>query len=128
MPRWTPNWQWTINSRMYFFGGTLNQSVRTSAENMSVADIRRKKMAFQNFESLVVYPPDSLAGVTVSDESRTFLTSVGLPESAAPFLDFAGPKNGVIQTAAKLWQLTPEFNRYLVIGSNGSGDPLCIDE
>ncbi len=56
------------------------------------------------------------------------LTTAGLPESAAPFLDFRVPDHGAVQTVAKLWQLAPEYNRYRVIGSNGSGDPLCIDE
>ena len=79
-------------------------------------------------ESLVVFPPNALADVAIPDESKTFLTTCGLPESAAPFLDFRVPDHGGLQTVAELWQLAPEYNRYSVVGSNGSGDPLCIDE
>lgn len=88
----------------------------------------RNRWCDEDAEPLVVYPQDALADVAISNESRVFLTSVGLPKSAAPFLDFVGPKNGVVQTAADLWQLAPDYKRYRVIGSNGSGDPLCIDE
>ncbi len=81
-----------------------------------------------NLESLVVFPPSALADVTIPDESKTFLTTGGLPKSAAPFLDFRVPDHGALRTIAELWQLAPEYNRYRVVGSNGSGDPLCIDE
>ena len=81
-----------------------------------------------DLESLVVYPLEALETLSIPEESRTFLTSAGLPESAAPFLDFRAPDHGALQTAAELWRLEPEYERYHVIGSNGSGDPLCIDE
>lgn len=79
-------------------------------------------------ESLVIFPTDALVDVAIPDESKTFLTTCGLPESAAPFLHFRVPDHGALQTAADLWKLGPKFNHYRVIGSNGSGDPLCIDE
>lgn len=79
-------------------------------------------------ESLLAFPPTALADVAIPDESKTFLINAGLPESAAPFLDFRVPDHGALQTVADLWQLAPEYNRYRVVGSNGSGDPLCIDE
>ncbi|QDU87801.1 hypothetical protein Pla175_11680 [Pirellulimonas nuda] len=88
----------------------------------------RNRWCDDDDESLVSYPADSLVDVAVPEEHRVFLAAAGLPDSAAPFLDFAGPNNGIVQTAADLWKLPPAFDRYRVIGSNGSGDPLCIDE
>lgn len=78
--------------------------------------------------SLVVFRTESLIDVAVPDDAKAFLSSAGLPESAAPFLSFAAPTTGSLQTAAAAWQLSPDYKQYHIIGSNGSGDPLCIDE
>jgi len=53
---------------------------------------------------------------------RQFLENAGLPQEAAPFLSF-GP--------GKLdWLRRPEddLDRYSVVGTDGSGDPLVVDE
>ncbi len=55
--------------------------------------------------------------------TREFLGTCGLPESAAPFLDFEGE----IVAADHRWVLDETFSRYVVVGSNDSGDPVCID-
>ena len=73
------------------------------------------------------FTPDSLAGLHVAPGDLEFLTRTGLPDSAAPFLGFDTPHRQV-PTLAEKWQLGQEFSRYRVIGSNGSGDPICIDE
>lgn len=91
-------------------------------------EFRERWCSDDDSESLVMFPPNALGDVAIPDESKTFLTTGGLPESAAPFLDFRVPDHGTLRTVAELWQLAPEYNRYRVIGSNGSGDPLCIDE
>ena len=79
-------------------------------------------------ESLVVFSRNSLADVSIPEESILFLTTSGLPDSAAPFLNFRLPDDGVLRRVADVWQLASEYNRYWDIGSNGSGDPICIDE
>jgi len=79
-------------------------------------------------DSLVLFFPELLTDIQISDNSKIFLTSAGLPESAAPFLDFAAPVDGTLKTASRLWRLSSKYDRYWVIGSNGSGDPICIDE
>ncbi|MBN2296708.1 MAG: SUKH-4 family immunity protein [Pirellulales bacterium] len=79
-------------------------------------------------DSLVVFAPESLVDVKIPDSSKTFLMSAGLPESASPFLDFFAPTGGTLETVSRMWQISSEFDRYRVIGSNGSGDPICIDE
>ena len=91
-------------------------------------EFRERWCGNDDSESLVVFPPNALAGIAISEESKVFLMTGGLPKSAAPFLDFDAPDHGALQTAAELWQLAPEYNRYRIVGSNGSGDPVCIDE
>jgi SUKH-4 immunity protein len=72
------------------------------------------------------FTQESLAGIHVAPGDLEFLTHAGLPDSAAPFMGFDAPRQ--IPTLANQWQLGEEFARYRVIGANGSGDPICIDE
>ncbi|MDF1746910.1 MAG: SUKH-4 family immunity protein, partial [Gimesia sp.] len=44
------------------------------------------------------------------------------------FLDFKTPASGPLPNVAESWQQGAGFRRYRIIGSNGSGDPVCIDE
>ena len=53
-------------------------------------------------ESLVVYPHEALGALSFPEDSRAFLTSIGLPESAPPFLDFRRRITGTLRTAAEL--------------------------
>ena len=77
---------------------------------------------------LVAFPPDALTGVRVRPAARIFLRDVGLPRSAAPYLDFRSPQQSPLPTASEIWRLPDSFAHYRVIGSNGFGDPVCIDE
>ena len=70
----------------------------------------------------------SLELLTISDEDKAFLAEAGLPSSAAPFLNFESPKSGELPTVAKQWKQSDAFDRYRVIGSDGSGNPIAIDE
>jgi hypothetical protein len=51
-----------------------------------------------------------------------------LPEKAAPFLNFAPRCSGTLERVSTAWHQPVAFDRYRVIGHNGSGDPVCIDE
>ncbi len=79
-------------------------------------------------EELILFTEEALAGISLPEDSREFLISAGLPDSAAPFLDFRAPDVGQLPNVAESWQQGAEFRRYRIIGSNGSGDPVCIDE
>ena len=61
-------------------------------------------------------------------EAQAFLVEVGLPAQAAPFLDFGPPKSGTLERVSAVWHQPPAFDRYRMIGGNGSGDPVCFDE
>ena len=77
---------------------------------------------------LVTYPASALAGVRLPADARAFLLEVGLPRSAAPYLDFRSPLESPLPAASEMWHLPDTFTHYRVIGSNGFGDPICIDE
>ncbi len=75
---------------------------------------------------IVPFPREVLVELSLRDEDVCFLSTVGLPDSVAPFLGFECPVEG-LPSVAELWGLSAEFERYRVIGSNGSGDPIAID-
>lgn len=78
-------------------------------------------------ERLVIFSSAVFEGLPAPAEAKTFLGEVGLPASAAPFLDFAPPKTGVLPTVAQIWRLEDaDLHGYYVIGSNGSGDSIAI--
>jgi hypothetical protein len=77
---------------------------------------------------LISFPESSFANVRVPPDARTFLVEAGLPAEAAPCLDFGPPKNGALERVSTTWHQAPEFDRYRIIGGNGSGDPVCLDE
>lgn len=61
----------------------------------------------------------------ISDERFSFLRDAGLPEDAAPFLSFAQLKE--LETVSSAWGLEAKFDRYVMIGSDGEGSPICVD-
>jgi hypothetical protein len=79
-------------------------------------------------DRLLAFLPFSLQGVRIPEDARAYLLTAGLPEDAAPCLSFKSPKTGPLPTVADEWHLGPTYNRYRVIGFNGSGDPICLDE
>ena len=79
-------------------------------------------------EVLLHFPPESLADVKIPVDARNFLLEAGLPDSAAPFLNFEVPKKGSLPTVSQEWKLPENYSHFRVIGFNGSGDPICLDE
>lgn len=71
-------------------------------------------------DKLITFPIDALAGCEIPNDAKNFLMTVGLPEDAAPCLNF-GPTD-------QSWIPERILNSYLPIGSNGSGDPVVISE
>lgn len=79
-------------------------------------------------EPLYRYLPSSIDETSVNNETFTFLTTCGLPSDAAPCLNFSDIKANQLWTPGKVFEIElDELENYLVFGSNGAGDPLCID-
>lgn len=79
-------------------------------------------------EVLLKYSMRSLSDVSMSDADKRFLIEAGLPDSAAPFLSFESPERGPLPTVMEIWHQDDRFRRYRIIGFNGSGDPLALDD
>jgi len=66
----------------------------------------------------------------ILEETKQWL-KVGLPEGAAPFLNFGlRSYDGKFYTIAEYYsdyELNPKANNYWIIGSDGCGNPICID-
>ena len=63
---------------------------------LSASEFRERWYAAEDAEPLKSFSAEALAGVHLPKAAKTFLKESGLPESAAPFLDFR-----VIQTRKK---------------------------
>ena len=77
-------------------------------------------------DRLVQFSSEALRGIPIPLESAEFLIEAGLPESAAPFLNFESPKAGALPSVRAVWQLPEAFAQLWYLGFNGSGDPVCI--
>ena len=79
-------------------------------------------------DPLIRFRKQALARLVIADADKDFLAQAGLPESAAPFLGFEAPKSGELPTVADQWHQPERFRRYRVIGSDGAGNPIALDE
>lgn len=77
---------------------------------------------------IISFSLQSLANVNIDSISKEFLIIAGLPVSSAPFLVFEAVRENNIMAVSERFGLCNEFNIYKYIGSNGSGDPFCINE
>lgn len=82
---------------------------------------------------LCVCPPGAGVLTLIPDESARFLVEAGLPKSCAPFLSFNEVGKGLPKLIS-VWRLnevsgvdTDFLSRYHILGSDGSGNPICID-
>lgn len=83
----------------------------------------------ENNEILQVADFQQIDELNINQNTLTFLTKWVLPSSAAPFLSFSEISEGEILSVNMFFNLDwPELDSFLVIGTNGSGDPICIDK
>lgn len=79
-------------------------------------------------EDLNTYKLSQLNNPRLSKPTIDFLMNCGMPSSAAPFLSFDDCQLETIPTPNQVFGIEiDQLNDYLWIGSNGSGDPVCID-
>lgn len=86
----------------------------------------------EEFFQWTEFPPEELAKTDLSGQTKSFL-AYGFPEDAAPFLSF-----GLRSHDWKLYNMdnVPYYSHhelgataknYWLIGSDGSGNPICLD-
>lgn len=79
-------------------------------------------------EELCIYKLSQLDNPRLLKSTIDFLVSCGLPERCAPGLSFEDYDPKTIPTPNQVFNIDViELNDYLMIGSNGCGDPVCID-
>ncbi|MDA8414706.1 MAG: SUKH-4 family immunity protein [Desulfobacteraceae bacterium] len=77
--------------------------------------------------SIRFYRRESLCDLDIPENEKEFLEVVGLPDSAATFLCFEKNVNEKLKSVSEIWNLSEEFERYKVIGFNGSGESIAVD-
>jgi hypothetical protein len=82
-------------------------------------------------EPCLPFDEEALEGIELDSQTRSFLLRVGLPESAAPFMDFDAEREG--EPLAELSDLTgrEEDAGLRVLGMYGEGEEdqfICLDE
>ena len=76
----------------------------------------------------------TLKSLNIAEPDIEFFTQCGLPESAAPFLNFEGERVkweeeyfGIDMLISKYPFLNESYNKYVCIGHNGCGDPIVLN-
>jgi len=92
---------------------------------MKAKEFKQKWTAVEN--NLEPFDSKEIEDLKINEQSKDFLKT-GLPSQAAPFLSFGHTDEANLQPANKVWSLPTKFECYKVIGSNGYGDPVCINE
>jgi hypothetical protein len=71
------------------------------------------------------FTKDQLKITGINELTQNFLIDFGLPESAAPFVSFDRKE---LHTIHQIYETDDNQNKFYVeIGSDGAGDPICID-
>ncbi len=78
-------------------------------------------------ERLIPLPEEHAGLLYLPEVIREFMRVAGLPNSAAPFLSF-NERDHTLKTYASVAQADARFDRYLVIGSDGGGNMICLDD
>ena len=77
------------------------------------------------FESIIIFDINRIDKFGFNKPTSDFLATVGLPKDAAPFLSFVENNDIQYEGMLKLTDyfdfLESDFDKYIVIGSNGNG-------
>ncbi len=101
---------------------------------ISGKEFKKRWTAVEGEDELSVFDVNSPHAHLLPEELKDFLSECGLPESAAPFMSF----NLGCAEVARIYEVFGQpsdysedekdrLNRYLVIGSDGGGNPIVLD-
>ena len=80
-------------------------------------------------DKLIALSKQKLIDLNLQASTISYL-EVGLPEDAAPYILFVNNSNDLYEGVAKLedqYDLDLEPDKYIVIGSDGSGNPIAVN-
>lgn len=76
---------------------------------------------------LLKFSYEGLKNTSFSDELKQFLSIGGLPETPPPYLEFTSSQSS-FKPITSVFDMPEEYQKYWLLGSTGSGDPICIVE
>ncbi|WP_438420789.1 SUKH-4 family immunity protein [Bacillus siamensis] len=76
---------------------------------------------------ILKFPYDDLVETPFSEEFKKFISLGGLPETPPPYLDFTSFQTS-FKPITSIFDVSEAFRKYWLLGSTGSGDPICIIE
>ena len=79
-------------------------------------------------KGLIRFSAECVGRLRIAGNAKRFLIRAGLPKSAAPFLTFDNPGMPPFLTVPEVYTGAAVPPRYKVIGEDGGGGPICIDE
>jgi hypothetical protein len=84
-----------------------------------------------NGDSLIPLSEERFKGLQLRPETTDFLRVAGLPENAAPYLTFIKDTSDLYDGINKLTKqyefIDQSYEKFVVIGSDGSGNPIAIN-
>ena len=93
--------------------------------------VEQFRILWEADEHLSKFSKEDLAKFNLNDATASFLSIAGLPSSAAPFLTFVQTGGDKFNSICKLRELydflEQEFDKYVYIGYDGSGNPIVIN-
>ena len=78
-------------------------------------------------DSLESFDTSLLRNLQIDSLTKEYLL-FGLPKDAAPFLSFGPYHDANLQSVSEQFGIGSEFDHFRIIGWNGYGDPIVIDE
>jgi|GEM_PF-2077572 len=80
-----------------------------------------------NLNQFRIFPKSKVDLLPIKENEKKLLKNVGLPEQASPYLSFTYNDEIVLEKLNVIdTNLDDKFSIYIIIGSNGTGDPICI--
>lgn len=77
----------------------------------------------------VDYDAEVINSYSLPQATKNFLIEAGLPESAPPFLTFeSSATGGGVRLIEKYDSAETSYSKYIYVGFNGNGHPICIHE
>lgn len=78
--------------------------------------------------SFVQYEEDKLKNLDIPVTCKHFLLKAGLPESAAPFLNFEPTKKGSLRNLKEKYNFDASYEKNIYLGFTGEGHILSMKE
>ncbi len=80
------------------------------------------------WSALKIFPKNQVDNLDIDDFDKQFLYLSGLPYSCIPFISFGKFEDTKLEKLVDKYDLDDSFDELYIIGSDGSGDPICVQD